>query len=270
MNETKRSRPAGEPSGNKENSKGLSEGIMPETSAPGKGLPDAAELFRRIADALTAGGLANFEPVDTSGKLTRCGTAKKPHGTGGSYIIHLDDYPRVTFTNWHEGGELRTVNLYEPDEVERLSSAEKAALRERVAKEKAAALEAREKAQKAAAERAKKILETLPPAGADNAYLKRKDVHPMPGLRQEAHGRLVGPVLDASGKVASLQRIEADGGKQFMPGPLPRAYYFPIPAKDRSKTGPLLIAEGYATAASLHVATGHACLVATWRLAAVA
>ena len=235
---------------------------MPHVRPQRKAAPSHSELLERAAAALTAAGLTNFEPLDASGELTRCGTTKRPHGRAGSYKLFLDESSRIWFLNWHEGGEARTVNLYEPGEVERLSSAEKAALRERVAREKAAALEAREKAQKAAARRAGKILEALPPAPADNAYLTRKDVPLMPGIRQEEDGRLVVPVLDASGKTASLQYIKADGGKRFMPGPLPRAYYFPIPAKDRSKTGPLLIAEGYATAASLHRATGHACLVA--------
>ena len=50
--------------------------------------------------------------------------------------------------------------------------------------------------------------------------------------------------------------------KRFLKGGKTAGGYFHIPTKDGSKDGPLLIAEGYATAASLHMATGYACLVA--------
>lgn len=220
------------------------------------------ELLRRAADALTAAGLVNFEPLDMSGALAMCGTTQKPHGQAGRYKLHLDDWPRLWLCNYHEGGEWQTINLYERGEVERLSLAEKTALRERVAREKAAALEAREQARKATTERATGILGGLPLAGAGNAYLARKEVPPLGGVKQDSAGRLVVPVRDERGRLASLQYVTGDGGKRFLSGPLPVAYFFPIPAKDGGKGGPLLIAEGYATAASLHLATGHGCLVA--------
>ncbi|WP_165177596.1 DUF927 domain-containing protein [Desulfovibrio sp. ZJ369] len=202
-------------------------------------MPSHSELLERAAAALTAAGLTNFEPLDASGALAMCGTSKKPNGQAGRYKLHMDNFPRLWCVNYHEGGEGQTVNLYEPHEIELLSPAEKAALRERVAKEKAAALEAREKAQKAAAQRAGQILEALAQAGTDNAYLTRKEVPPMRGLRQDEDGRLVVPVWDCAGKLASLQYIGADGGKRFLKGPLPRVYYFSIPAKDGSKADPL-------------------------------
>lgn len=235
---------------------------MPHTRPQSKAAPSHSELLERAADALTAAGLVNFEPLDVSGALAMCGTTQKPHGTAGRYKLHLDDWPRLWLCNYHEGGEGRTVNLYEPEEINRLSPAEKTALRERVAKEKAAALEAREQARKATAERATEILGGLPLAGADNAYLASKEVPPLGGVRQDSAGRLVVPVRNERGRLASLQYVAGDGGKRFLSGPLPAAYFFPIPAKDGGKDGPLLIAEGYATAASLHRATGHGCLVA--------
>lgn len=261
MSETKRSRPAGEPSGKKKREASLCAGSMPQNRPGSKTAPSHSELLERAAAALTAAELVNFEPLDVSGKLTYCGTAKKPHGQAGRYKLFCDDWPRVWFKNWQTGEE-GSVNLYEPEEIERLSPAEKAALRERVAREKAAAQEAREKDQKATAARAMEIMQSLAAPGADNAYLTKKEIPPLPGLKQTEDGRLVVPVRDASGKLASLQYIGADGAKRFLPGPQPRGGYFPIPANDKSTTGPLLIAEGVATAASLHLATGHACLVA--------
>lgn len=76
----------------------------------------------------------------------------------------------------------------------------------------------------------------------------------MLGLRLAQDGRLLVPVLDAAGKAQSLQFIAGDGSKRFFSGCKTAGGFFPLPARDGSKDGPLLIAEGYATAASLFVA----------------
>ena len=69
-------------------------------------------------------------------------------------------------------------------------------------------------------------------------------------------------MLDEDGKAQSLQFIADDGGKLFLSGGKTAGGFFSIPARDSSKDGPLLIAEGYATGASLHMATGAAVLIA--------
>ena len=58
----------------------------------------------------------------------------------------------------------------------------------------------------------------LPPAGEDNAYLKLKGVQPLGDLRQAKDGSLVLPVLNAEGKLVSLQFIDSEGGKRFLSG----------------------------------------------------
>ncbi len=80
-------------------------------------------------------------------------------------------------------------------------------------------------------------------------------------------GRLIVPVLNQTGKIQSLQFIlpekAAEGtDKFFLRGGKTSGGFFSIPAKNGTKDGPLLIAEGYATGASLHLATGYAVLIA--------
>ena len=59
-------------------------------------------------------------------------------------------------------------------------------------------------------------------------------------------------VADADGEIWSLQTIDADGGKLFMPGGRKRGCMFWIgEPSDR-----IVIAEGFATGASIHEATG--------------
>ncbi len=68
------------------------------------------------------------------------------------------------------------------------------------------------------------------------------------------------PLQDADGRIWSLQRIGKDGFKQFEEGGRVEGGHFVI--GDVRQPGPLLIAEGFATAATLHEMTGMAAIVA--------
>lgn len=211
---------------------------------------EALDLIRRVAEALTSAGLVVDGEPDCSGELVRCGTTQKPHGTDGAYKVHLDVPPSVWLCNYHEGGEGRTVPLWEKGVVERLPEAEREALRERIRQEKEVAARRLEERRGKAADEAKRIFQPLPHAGEENVYLSRKGVSPRGDIRQASDGRLVLPVLNAAGEVVSLQFISGDGGKLFLSGGEKKGCYFPIPAKDRGKDGPLLIGEGVATVLS--------------------
>ena len=73
-------------------------------------------------------------------------------------------------------------------------------------------------------------------------------------------GQLFVPVADEAGKLTSLQFIRQDGSKMFMPeGKVEGGHYV---IGDAKKDGPVLIAEGFATAATLHEMTGLPAIVA--------
>lgn len=63
---------------------------------------------------------------------------------------------------------------------------------------------------------------------------------------------------DTGGIIHSLQFIDGEGNKRFLSGGRKKGCYFPI----GSPGEPLCIAEGYATAASIHEATGFPVAVA--------
>lgn len=62
---------------------------------------------------------------------------------------------------------------------------------------------------------------------------------------------------DAQGTLSSLQEIYADGEKSFLFGGAKQGRFFTIPG-----TGKVAVCEGYATAASIHMATGWTTVVA--------
>ncbi len=213
------------------------------------------DYIEKARDVLTAHGLV-VKHIDCSGEMVYCGTTQKPNGTDGRYKIHMDFPPTLWLCNYHEGGTGQTFPLYDSGTLDAMTEAEKAELRDRIRRDQKAAQEKREKARQEAAREATRRWNNYRIATGHNAYLKRKGVCPIGDIKQDSQGRLVVPMRNAKGSLVSLQFIARDGEKRFLPGGEKKGCYSPIPAKDGGKDGPLLIAEGYATAASLRIATG--------------
>ncbi|MGP9549780.1 toprim domain-containing protein [Halomonas sp. AOP42-D1-22] len=93
----------------------------------------------------------------------------------------------------------------------------------------------------------------LTPASPTHAYLLTKGVKPH-NLRQ-MRGLLVVPLTDGH-RLVNWQTIAPDGDKYFKTGGKVKGCYSPIGNIESHQ--PLLIAEGWATAATLHEATGYA------------
>ena len=221
----------------------------------------SADILHSFAECLRAAGL-EVEVVQADGLLHRCGTTDRPRRRDGAYKAFLDTPASIWWKNWRTGdGGTWTAR---PERE--FSAAQRKALHERLAAAKADTKAEQERRWKAAATLAISIWNHASPVGDNHPYLQRKEV-PAIGLRQTEDGRLIVPVLNPSGKIQSLQFILPDKpsegtDKFFLKGGKTSGGFFSIPAKNGTKDGPLLIAEGYATAASLHLATGYAALVA--------
>ena len=221
----------------------------------------SADILHSFAECLRAAGL-EIEVVQADGLLHRCGTADRPHRKDGAYKAFLDTPASIWWKNWRTGDE--GTWTYKPEKE--LTAAERDALRERIRAIKAHKETEQNRRWQAAAKLAASIWNCSRNAGDNHPYLQRKEV-PAIGLRQTEDGRLIVPLLNQSGKIQSLQFIlpdkPAEGtDKFFLRGGKTSGGFFSIPAKNGTKDGPLLIAEGYATGASLHLATGHAVLIA--------
>ena len=96
-------------------------------------------------------------------------------------------------------------------------------------------------------------------ASADNPYLQAKGVQPF-GVREDLDGTLLVPVMTVDKELRGLQTISPEGEKRFMYGMEKNGNFHMIadPDKDLSKDlaqGEIILAEGYATGATLHMAT---------------
>lgn len=226
------------------------------------------DVVRQIQSA----GLLPYFPLEVDGKPHRCPTTDSKERRGW-YLLHIwpgKDLIVGSFGIW-QGNNQNAIKVELSKDIS-MSDEERDALKTRLAEDKKRAAAQREHEAGRAARRAAAVWSKASmtmPAGIENDYLRRKGVQAY-GLRYTESGALVIPMMNASGETKGLQFI--------LPGSHPRVAvthrdkeYWP---KGLSKQGhwfqigsfyagaPVLIAEGYATAATLHAATGYPVAVA--------
>ncbi len=207
---------------------------------------DYISAFRAIIEEA---GLRT-DTIIADGKLHRCGTVGKEHGTDGSYVLFSDSPISGRCWNYRTGEDVTWTS----GETRALSNEDR--LRTRTLQN---ARRQVEKAQSIAAQkRASQIMAASQPAPADHPYLIRKRVQPHGEIRIRRDGKLVLPIYDALGVLQSLQFLSESGEKRFLAGGKVRGGFFPI----CGDAGPLFIVEGYATGATIHEITGGTVLVA--------
>ncbi|MCP2234086.1 LPD7 domain-containing protein [Erwinia aphidicola] len=86
-------------------------------------------------------------------------------------------------------------------------------------------------------------------------YLARKGVPAADGVKLDKYDNLVIPLRNVAGDIRTLQYIKPDGTKNLKKGAEKTGNFFVV-GGELSPQRPVLYAEGYATAASLHLATG--------------
>ncbi len=158
-------------------------------------------------------------------------------------------------------------NGYRPDKPYTPPSPEEVARRaaENAAKKQAAEQE-QQRAQAKAARTAYGIWKNSQPATPEHAYLQAKGIDDPSALRgvriNEYKGNLnlVIPIY-ADKKLVNVQTINADGGKHFLDGGRVQGGYSIVGDMKQADKG-LYVAEGFATAASIHQATGQPVIVA--------
>jgi phage/plasmid primase-like uncharacterized protein len=110
----------------------------------------------------------------------------------------------------------------------------------------------------------KRIWSTSKPAPYDHPYLVKKRILPH-CARVNEYGELILPLFNSELELVGLQFIECHGDnfiKKFRTGSEPKGAFCIIGEIDDSYTGRLYVAEGFATAASIHEATGVPVVVA--------
>ncbi|HRQ59181.1 MAG TPA: DNA primase, partial [Azoarcus taiwanensis] len=215
-----------------------------------------------VVDQLTGAGLLVDHLV--VGKMQRC-KVEGDRERRGWYVLH-----ELTL----DGGDVVLVGSYgvwQGDDngaskillqKRTLTADQKAAIRARLAEDRKRADAQRHAEAKRAAERAEAAWRKCVEEG-ESDYLTRKGIRAH-GVRFSPQGAIVVPMMDTGARVHGLQfilsrkrhadRIKRTGrDKEFWPAGLSKRGHFHLLGMP---TWILLVAEGYATAASLHEATG--------------
>lgn len=199
--------------------------------------------------ALDEAGLAIKGSPNMDGKLHRVPVIEGKAGSrDGAYVGYLDGHPAGHIENFKTG-----LKTNWKSKGYRLSNDEKAKLTAEAAQKKADREKAREELYQ---DTASKIgIESLAVAPKDHWYLKAKEVEPH-GIKVDPFGNLKIPAMDAKGKVWSVVTINSNGEKKFLKNSKKKGCFYPL-SKDALKgNGPILIAEGFATAATVMELSG--------------
>lgn len=192
---------------------------------------------------------AGLQPPDSiePGRLYRFAGVGKPAGNTAGWCRLFEDGTGGVYGDWASGLE----EIWQSENHKHRTPAENATFKRQVAESRKRVEAERGRRQQEAAQQASLIWKSAEPAASDHPYLRAKQIEAH-GLRQH-QGSLVVPVRNGS-DLRSLQYIHADGTKRFLPGGKVAGGYCSIGNVNGSSV--LCVAEGYATAASIHEATG--------------
>lgn len=221
--------------------------------------------YDSVVEQLTSFGLLPLFPLEV-GKRVRC-YVQDDREKRGWYHLHefrRDDGTELivgSYGMWRANDSNKQKIVL--DKSLDLSAEQRQALKIRMAEDSRRAAAAEKQRQAKASDQAGKMWSRLSEEG-ECAYLQRKRVAGH-GVRYTPQGNMALPLLDGSGKIWGLQIIygQKDGkkgrDKDFWPAGLAKkAHWFQIGSPDWV----ILVAEGYATGASLHEATGYPVAVA--------
>ena len=193
------------------------------------------------------------EPLD-NGKLYRYDVAgDKAKSRNGWYVLYGGRYPAGCFGSWKANIRFSWASTHSrrlsPDALEAIRKE-----REQSQRKIETSLYA---AREIACKECRSIWQSASNVDSEHPYLLTKNVGAY-GIRQYKSSLLI-PVRDTEGRLTSLQFINPDGTKYFKSGGRIKGCFHRI-GKPKEQT--LYVAEGYATAATIHEVTGHAVAVA--------
>lgn len=193
-------------------------------------------------------------PADlvADGKVHRCKIDGRSGDTDGAYLL-FEDGRGGGFQNHADGLGWED---WQADMGRPFTPEEQTVFQEHVATAKKVREAEEAKRRTAAAKRAEKMWSEALPC-EEHAYLTRKGVQPH-GARV-LDGNLVLPFYTSSGKLSTIQTIAPDGTKRWLADGRKQGCFSMLGTPGE---GPLGIAEGFATAATIHEAMGHAVAIA--------
>ena len=231
-----------------------------------------SDLIQQFRDAMASCGIQFSGPLIADGRIHRVDLAgRKKNSKHGWYVCHLDRPPSGAF------GDYKTAlqDTWTATKPSQMTDEDRAALKRRMADDRKRKDEEQRAKHEAAKVAAAAIMAAVAPAPANHPYVARKGIKPV-GLkvttadvaylaidedrpnRKVRKGTLIVPIYGPDKTLWSVQMIDDKGAKFYLPGTNKAGHYYSL----GKLTDIILIAEGFATAASLHEATGYCTVVA--------
>ncbi len=207
----------------------------------------------RFLDFMRAVGLAPVKDTPVAdGRIRRYRVeGDKPGSKNGWYVLHLDPIPHGSVGSWRTG----ETHPWRDAEARKINWQERRELQDRMRQIRYERAAAQQSVYEEARAKARKLWKLARPADPMHPYLQKKQVKAW-GIRQ-LRDQLLIPAR-RHGVIHTLQLIGPDGTKRFLTGGRVGGSYFAI----GKPAGTICVAEGYATAATVHEATGYATAVA--------
>ena len=223
----------------------------------------STHVIQEFTQAMQAVGLVlDKRGVIDDGKAHPCQCAHdKGSKKSGRYYLHSDGIANGAFGCYHDS-ENGLTHKWQSEHTPPLSEEERKAYAQKMAQAEA------ERAQQTANDQAqaKAAVQTIwskaKEATTDNAYAARKGIHPMGCKVFGDTDTLIVPIYDGKPAIENLcnaQFIQADGTKRFKTGGKKKGCYTAI-GNPESRVA--VLCEGFATGASIAMATGYYVLVA--------
>ena len=227
---------------------------LPENAAAAAPKASPREEFAAVLREL-GGDLTGEHPI-IDGRPHRMATLDDDRGEKSMfYIAHSDGRPAGYAKNNRTGEEER----WKASAVTMTREQFTAIVPGKVAEREADRMALYERT----AERLGAHIEAYPALSPDHDYLKAKRISPEPGVFQTPRGSMAIPAFDADGKLWSVQYVNSDGSKRFARESRKEGCFHVVgstdPVDDLNNADAIVVAEGYATAAtlkSLHAETG--------------
>jgi antirestriction protein ArdC/phage/plasmid primase-like uncharacterized protein len=213
----------------------------------------------RSAGLFTGSNAQGDHPI-MDGKRHRVPVEGGKKGTlDGFYVGHLDGHPAGRIINNKTGTDITWKS-----KGYALSDQEKAKLQAEAAEKLAQRAAEQDKLQEATAQRVGRQMPDLVPVEQPTPYLQAKGIEAHAGVFTDREGQKTYiPAFDVDGKQWTMQYIQEDGTKRFAKDSKKEGCFHPVGGMDALAAAPaLVIAEGYATAASLAEGLGHATVAA--------
>ena len=225
------------------------------------------DIQQQVLDFMLQNGIVPYDSnlyIHIDGKIHRFRVLDEgQNDKSGAYCIFSEHWPAGWVQDWHHHHAVKWA--FQRDKLNDEGKAFFNDARYNEAREESRKLQdelmrLHEQEQTEASELARVQFEQAIPAPQNHPYLLKKNV-PVLGLHI-MNDALVVPMRNSDGRFVTLQWIYPDGGKKFFPGAPKKGAFYSVALDCVKPQMPILIAEGFATMATIYELTGYPCVAA--------